>query len=153
MPHFRNLAFPCDPRREWREIRYTLNRAANRKFCVVDAGNLGPDADNYRMALRFRPSQLSFRVRRNFKSRDWTSIGLRAARTFRRASTRPKLGSSGSGPSHMHTDESRVVGFAAPASNPSVDSNASPRRDWRGLIWTALIVIAIAAAAAIRVMQ
>jgi hypothetical protein len=45
-------------------------------------------------------------------------------------------------------DESRVVGFNAPASNPSLDSSAPPRRDWRGLLWIAIIVLAIAAAAA-----
>ena len=101
-----------------------------------------------------RPIKLSFRIRRNFVSRDWTSIGLRGARaTFRKASTRTKPGSSGSALSYMHTDESRVVGFAAPAANPSLDANASPRRDWRGLLWTALIVIAIAAAATIRLMK
>jgi hypothetical protein len=97
-----------------------------------------------------RPINFSVRIRRNFVSRDWTSIGLRGARaTLRKASTRTKPGSSGSGPSYMHTDESRIVGFAAPALNPPLDTNPSPRRDRRGLLWTALIVFAIAAAAAI----
>jgi hypothetical protein len=106
------------------------------------------------MSLPARPIKLSFRIRRNFVSRDWTSIGLRGAHaTFRKTSTRTKLGSSGGGPTHAHVEESRIVGFAAPASNPSLDSNASPRRDWRGLLWTALIAFAIAAAAAIHVMQ
>jgi hypothetical protein len=105
------------------------------------------------MSLPARPIKLSFRIRRNFVSRDWTSIGLRGARaTFRKAGTRSKLGSSGSDPNYMHTDESRIVGFAAPAANPLPNSSA-PRRDWRGLLWTALIVIAIAAAVAFRVMQ
>jgi hypothetical protein len=93
-------------------------------------------------------------TRRNFARRDWTSIGLRAARvTFDKARARPKSGSPGSGLSYTHTDESRVVGFAAPAPKPSLDSGASPSRDWRGLLWIALIIFAIAAAAAIHVMQ
>lgn len=100
-----------------------------------------------------RPVKISRRVTRNFVSRDWTSIGLRGARaTVRKASTRTKLRSPGSNPSYMHTDESRIVGFAAPAASPSPNSSA-PRRDWRALLWTALIVIAIAAALALRVMQ
>jgi hypothetical protein len=99
------------------------------------------------MSLPARPIKLSFRIRRNFVSRDWTSIGLRGARVpFRKASTRMTATLPGSALSY----ESRVVGFTAPASNLSLDSNASPRRDWRGLLWTALIVFAIAAAAAIR---
>jgi hypothetical protein len=96
-----------------------------------------------------RPVKISRRITRNFVSRDWTSIGLRGAgATFRKASTRMTAALPGSALSH----ESRIVGFAAPAANPSLDSNA-PRRDWRGLLWTALIVIAIAAAAAIRLMK
>jgi hypothetical protein len=105
------------------------------------------------MSLPARPIKPSFRIRRNFISRDWTSIGLRGARaTFRKTSTRSNLGSS-DGPSYAHMEESRVVGFAAPASNHSLEFNASPRRDWRGLLWIALIIFAIAAAAAIHVMQ
>jgi Protein of unknown function (DUF4236) len=93
-------------------------------------------------------------TRRNFARRDWTSIGLRGARvTFGKARARTKPGSPGSGLSYTHTDESRIVGFVAPASDPSLESNASPRRDWRGLFWIALIIFAIAAAAAIHVMQ
>lgn len=121
---------------------------------MVDTELPGVDADNHLMSLPARPLKLSFRIRRNFVSRDWTSIGLRGARaTFRKTSTRTKPGSPGSGLSYMHTDESRIVGFAAPASNPSLDSSPSPRRDRRGLLWTALIVFAIAAAAAIRLMK
>jgi hypothetical protein len=58
---------------------------------------------------------------------------------------RTTAGVPGSGPSHM--EESRIVGFDAPASKPSFDSLSLPRRDWRGLLWIGLIVFAIAAAA------
>ena len=100
------------------------------------------------MSLPARPIKLSFRVRRNFVSRDWTSIGPRGARvTFGKARARTKLGSPGSSLSNTHTQESRIVGFVAPAASPSLESNASPRRDWRGLLWIALIIFAIGAAA------
>lgn len=59
-----------------------------------------------------------------------------------------RTGLPGSGLSYMHLEESRVVGFVAPASNPSLDSDALPDRDWRGLLWIALIVSEIAAAVA-----
>jgi hypothetical protein len=76
-----------------------------------------------------RPSKLSFRIRRNFVSRDWTSIGFRGAHaTFRKASTRMKLGTSGSSRSYTHSEEPRVGGFVAPASDPSLNCSA-PARD------------------------
>jgi hypothetical protein len=101
-----------------------------------------------------RPVKVSFRIRRNFVSRDWTSIGLRGARaTVRKAGTRAKLRSPGSGLSCTHTDESRVVGFAAPAPEPCLDSSTASDKHWRELVWIALIMFAIAAAAAIRIMQ
>jgi hypothetical protein len=61
---------------------------------------------------------------------------------------RNAAGLPNSGPSYMHTDESRIVGFDAPASNPALDSSGSTRRDWRGLLLIALLIFAIAAAAA-----
>jgi hypothetical protein len=92
-------------------------------------------------------------TRRNFARRDWTSIGLRGARaTFGKARARTKPGSPGSGLSYAHLEESRVVGFEAPASSPPINSIARPGPDWRGLLWIALIVVAIAAAA-IQVMK
>jgi hypothetical protein len=101
-----------------------------------------------------RPIKVSFRIRRNFKSRDWTSIGLRGARVSSGyARTRTKPGSSGRGSGDAHIEESRVVGFTSHASTPPLDAKASPRRDWRELLWTALIALAIAAAAAIHMMQ
>ena len=87
-------------------------------------------------------------TRRNFARLDWTSIGLRGARVTRgKARARPKLESSGSSLSHAHMEESRIVGFVAPAANSSLDSRAPPRRDWRGLLWIFLIMLAIGAAA------
>jgi Protein of unknown function (DUF4236) len=87
-------------------------------------------------------------TRRNFARRDWTSIGLRGARvTFGEARARKKPGSPGSGLSNTRMEESRIVGFEAPALKPPLDSSAPPRRDWRGLLWIALIIFAIAAAA------
>jgi Protein of unknown function (DUF4236) len=92
-------------------------------------------------------------TRRNFARRDWTSIGLRGARVvLGKARTRTKLGSPGSDLSYAHKEESRIVGFAAPASNTSVDSSAPPRRDWRGLVLIGLLMIVITAAAT-RAMQ
>jgi len=121
------------------------------EFCAVNTELAATDADNHLMSFPVRRSiKNPTGTRRNFARRDWTSIGLRGARaTIRKASTRKTSTLPGKALSH----ESRVVGFAAPAANPSLDSNASPRRDWRGLLWTALIVIAIAAAVAIHLMQ
>jgi len=120
---------------------------------VVDTKLARPEADNLLMSLPAGPNKLSFRIRRNFVSRDWTSIGLRGARVASRDTrARTNPGSPGSGPSYAHIEESRVVGFAAPTSNPSLDFTA-PRKDWRGLLWIALIIFAIAAAAAIHVIQ
>jgi len=53
----------------------------------------------------------------------------------------------GSGLRDMHAATSRVVGFVALAPSPSHDSDALPGRDWRGLMWIALVASAIAAAA------
>src|ERR1700674_1604207 len=120
------------------------------EFCAVNAESEEVDADNYLMSFSVRRSiKNPTRTRRNFARRDWTTIGLRGARvSFGKARARTNLGSPGGGLSYTHMDESRVVGFVAPASNPSLDSGASPGTDWRGLIWICLIVFAIAAAAA-----
>lgn len=88
-------------------------------------------------------------TRRNFARRDWTCIGLRGARvTVDKARTRTKAGSPGTGVSYTHTEESRIVGFVAPATTPPLDSSAPPSGDWRGLLWIGLLLFAIAAAAA-----
>ena len=119
------------------------------EFCAVDTELATTDADNHPMSFSVRRSiKNPTGTRRNFARRDWTSIGLRGARvSFGKARARTNLGSPGGGLSYTHMDESRVVGFVAPASNPSLDSGASPGTDWRGLIWIGLIVFAIAAAA------
>jgi hypothetical protein len=93
-------------------------------------------------------------TRRNFARRDWTSIGLRGAHvTLGLARTRTKLEVQGSRLSYTHSEESRIVGLDAPASDPPLTSSAPPSKDWRELLWIGLIMSAIAAAAAIHVMQ
>jgi hypothetical protein len=89
-------------------------------FCAVDTELPGSEVDNQVKGTR-----------RSIKLLAGTRTGL-----------------PGSGLSYMHLEESRVVGFVAPASNPSLDSDALPDRDWRGLLWIALIVSEIAAAVA-----
>jgi hypothetical protein len=74
-------------------------------------------------------------------------VGLSTVKMHSRT-TRTTADLPGSGLSNRHMEESRIVGFDAPASKPPFDSSAPPRRDWRGLLWIALIVCAIAAAAA-----
>jgi hypothetical protein len=100
------------------------------------------------MSLPVRPVKLSSRVRRNFKSRDWTSIGLRAAHASRKAGTRTNLKFPGSGLSHVHSEQSRSIGLREPAPNRTPNSRALAGKDRRGLFWIALIVVAITAAAA-----
>ena len=99
------------------------------------------------MSAPARPIKLSFRIRRNFVSRDWTSIGLRRAHVNRKAGTRTTLGSPGSGLSYAHSEQSRSIGLREPARDSSLNSRVRPGRDWRGMIWIALVVLAIAAVA------
>lgn len=97
-----------------------------------------------------RPVKLSFRVRRNFATRDWTSIGLRGARAiFRKASTRTTAILPASALSH----KSRMVGFDTPDSNPPLACRAPSEKDWTEWLWLGLILLAIAAAAIVRMMQ
>lgn len=120
------------------------------EFCAVGAKSGEEDADNYLMSFSVRRSiKNPTGTRRDSARRDWTSIGLRRARvSFGKAHARTNIGSPGSGLSYTQMDKSRVVGFVAPASKPSLDSNATAARDWRGLLWIALVALAIAAAAA-----
>jgi hypothetical protein len=101
------------------------------------------------MSLKVRrPVQLSFRVRRNFATRDWTSIGLRGARvSLREVGRVVKRGSAGSGQSPAHSDESRIIGFRKTAAKPDLDSSALPARDRRGFFWITFVALSIAAAA------
>lgn len=52
----------------------------------------------------------------------------------------------GSGSSFTHLDKQRRERLVV--LHPSLDSGALPARDWRGLLWIALIVFAIAVTAA-----
>jgi hypothetical protein len=106
------------------------------------------------MSLPTRPIKLSFRVRRNFVSRDWTSIGLRGAHVpFRKAGSRTTATSPGAGLTYSHAEESRIVGFDAPASNPPLTSSAPSEKDWSKWLWLGLIMLAIAAAATVQAMK
>ena len=103
--------------------------------------------NDHDMSTPSGPAKLSFRVRRNFKNRDWTSIGLRGSRaTVRKASARKTTTHPGSAPK----DEPRVVGFDAPASNPGLTAAAPSDKDWSEWLWIGLIMLAIAGVATVR---
>jgi hypothetical protein len=88
-------------------------------------------------------------IGRNSGRRDWTSIGLRGMRvTVGKTATRTKVGLPSMDLSYAHREESRSIGVRAPARNPPLNSSAPPDKDWRGLLWIALTVCLIAAAAA-----
>jgi hypothetical protein len=106
--------------------------------------------DNRRMSTPARPTSFSFRVRRNFKSRDWTSIGLRGARAPVRTASIPKTAAL---QGIANKDESRMVGFDAQTSNPPPTFAAPSEKDWSEWLWIGLIAFAIAAVAAVQVMQ
>ena len=150
VPHVRYLGCPCDRCRGWQESSYTLNRAAAPEFCVVDTELAATDADNHLMSFPVRRSikNPTGTTRRDFARRDWTSIGLRAARvSFGKARARTKLASPDRGLSYTHSEESRSIGLREPAPDLPLDSSA-PSRDWRELLWIGLIMFAIAVAAA-----
>jgi len=46
-----------------------------------------------------------------------------------------------------------MVGFDAPASIPPLNASAPSEKDWSELLWLGLIILAIAAAATVQVMQ
>jgi hypothetical protein len=101
-----------------------------------------------------RPLKLSFRVRRNFATRDWTTIGLRGVHVSpRKAGMRTTATLADSNASHTQGGESRIVGFHAPVSNPPPAAAAPSDKDWSELLWLGLVVFAIAAAATVQVMQ
>jgi hypothetical protein len=102
------------------------------------------------MGLRFHRSiKLLPGIRLNFGKRGIsTSIGVRGAHvTFGKTGTRTTVGLPGSGLSYTHMETSRTIGVDPPASSPSLHPSAPAGKDWRGLIWIALIVISIAASA------
>jgi hypothetical protein len=70
-------------------------------------------------------------------------VGLSTAKMSARTTAR--LPGSGLGNARM--EDPRIVGFDAPAWKLPLDPTSPPRRDWRGLLWIALIMFAITAAA------
>ncbi len=105
--------------------------------------------NDHDMGTPARPTKLSFRVRRNFKNRDWTSIGLRGSGATRKASTRKTPTHPASAPKN----EPRMVGFVAPESNPRLTAAAPSEKDWSAWLWIGLIMLAIAGVATVQVMQ
>jgi hypothetical protein len=87
-------------------------------------------------------------IRLNFGKRGIsTSIGIRGAHvTIGKTGTRTTVGLPGSSLSFTHLDKQRRERLVVLA--PSLDSGASPGNAWRGWLWIALTVVAIAAAAA-----
>jgi hypothetical protein len=101
-----------------------------------------------------RPVKLSSRIRRNFARRDGTSIGLRGVRVPLRKPGTPRTATfAGSNPSDTRMDESRIVGFDAPESNPPLTCRTPSEKDWSEWLWLGLILLAIAAAATVQLMQ
>jgi hypothetical protein len=105
-----------------------------------------------RRSIKLLPSiRLSFGaapsgVRRRQASSS-TSIGARGAHiAVGKTGTRTTVGLPGSGSSFTHLDKQRRERLVV--LHPSLNSGALPARDWRGLLWIALIVFAIAATAA-----
>jgi hypothetical protein len=99
-----------------------------------------------------RPVKLSFRVRRNFATRDWTSIGLRRVRAHpSKVATTAAI--AGSNPSYTQGEESRIVGSDARALGSPLTGPAPSEKDWSELLWLGLIMLAIAAAATVQMMQ
>jgi hypothetical protein len=64
---------------------------------------------------------------------------------FRSTRTRPRSPSCVL--SYMHTEESRIVGFMAPASHSPLTSSATSDKGSRELLWLGLMMFAIAVAA------
>jgi hypothetical protein len=72
---------------------------------------------------------------------------------LKKAGLRTTVTLPGNALSYTHMEESRSVGFDAPAQNPSRISSARFAKDWRELLWLGLVMSAIAAAAAAQVMK
>jgi hypothetical protein len=101
-----------------------------------------------------RPTKLSFRVRRNFATRDWTSIGQRGLRvTSRKTGTHMSVTVPGSNPSDTQEEDSRSIGFEAPTSNTPPNASAASEKDWSEWLWLSLIALSVASAATVQLMQ
>jgi Protein of unknown function (DUF4236) len=101
------------------------------------------------MGLRFRRSiKILPGIRLNFGKRGVsTSIGVRGAHvTFGKTGTRTTVGLPGSGISYTHLDKPHHERSVASTPDPAPESSAPPGKVWRGWLWIALIVFAIAAA-------
>ena len=101
------------------------------------------------MGFRFRRSiKILPGIRLSFGKRGIsTSIGVRGAHvTFGKSGTRTTVGLPGSGLSFTHLDKQRRERLVTLA--PSLESSSQPGKAWRGWLWIALILFAIAAAVA-----
>jgi hypothetical protein len=103
------------------------------------------------MGFRFRRSiKLLPEIRLNFGKRGVsTSIGVRGAHvTVGKTGIRTTVGLPGSGISYTHLDKPHHERSVASAPDRALNSSTPPGKAWRGWLWIALIVFAIAAAAA-----
>jgi hypothetical protein len=100
------------------------------------------------MGFRFRRSiKILPGIRLNFGKRGVsTSIGVRGAHvTFGKTGTRTTVGLPGSGISYTHLDKPHREGLVASAPDPAPESSAPPGKAWRGWLWIALTILAVAA--------
>ena len=77
----------------------------------------------------------------------------RPTKVLNKAGARTSATLPASGVSHGHSEESRIVGFDAPASSRPLTTIAPSDKDWSELLWLGLIMLAIACAATAQVMQ
>jgi Protein of unknown function (DUF4236) len=100
------------------------------------------------MAFRFRRSiRILPGILLNFGKRGIsTSIGVRGAHvTFGKTGTRTTVGLPGSGISYTHLDKPHHERSVASAPDPAPESSAPPGTAWRGWLWIALTILAVAA--------
>jgi Protein of unknown function (DUF4236) len=100
------------------------------------------------MGFRFRRSiKILPGIRLNFGKRGVsTSIGVRGAHvTFGKTGTRTTVGLPGSGISYTHLDKPSRERLVASAPDPAPESSAPPGKAWRGWLWIALTILAVAA--------
>jgi hypothetical protein len=120
-------------------------------ICAVDTEYPESGADNHAMGFRFHRSiKILPGIRLNFGKRGvLTSIGVRGAHvTFGKTGTRTTVGLPGSGISYTHLDKPHHERSVASTPDPAPGSSTPPGNARRGLLWIALIPIAIIAAVA-----